>query len=175
MTLSEDDYELVAAFLEYVEGIVEADDRYGPAMRSEGETEGESTLRFDAGNNCWFEVTVRPTVPQVAVSFRTQSPEVGEEFVQSVSDAETTIEAYLGGTFAEAGLDWPDPTVTHDREADGGHVFSTTMDTEDCVELERSEFRGKVVRVLEGYLIAFGPAIEPMDGFDEADDDEHDD
>ncbi|MCH9003195.1 MAG: hypothetical protein IIC02_11530, partial [Planctomycetes bacterium] len=60
MTLTADQTQLIESFRVYVEGAVAADDRYGSMARHDREDGSTLSLRFDAGETCWFEVAVRP-------------------------------------------------------------------------------------------------------------------
>jgi hypothetical protein len=56
--------------------------------------------------------------------------------------------------FAEAGLDWASPTVEFDE-----HGYTTPLDVEYPEDLSGDEVTDRVLRMLEGYFIAFGPAL----------------
>ena len=61
--------------------------------------------------------------------------------------------------FVEAGLDWKLPTVEHNSEPGQDCRFATPLEVEEPADLDTDEVRDKTLRMLEGYLIAFGPAI----------------
>ena len=160
MALSERDRQWVEEFLDYVEGIVAGDDRYGPSARHDHQDESVLAVRFDAGGACYFEVAVRPFVPQVRVAFLTSDRWKNEEIEQAIQDSGDTMAEFVEAAFADARLDWSAPPVEHYRDAGELFYFATPLEVEDVVDLDLSDVRGKVVRMLEGYLIAFGPAIE---------------
>ncbi len=163
MALSEQDRELIDAFHGYVEGAVAADDRYGPAERCEREGGLWQSLRFEAGQSCWLEVQVRPTDPQVRVAFLTNDRWRSEEVEESIQASGDTMSRFVAVAFAEAGLNCPEPEVEHYRGNDEYYYFATPLvveEFEDLGDLERGVVRDKVVRMLEGYLVAFGPAID---------------
>ena len=172
MPLSEDEREIIEMFRDYVAGAVAADDRYGPATRHDQEDESTLALRFEPATACWFEVAVRPFLPQIRVAFVTRDQTRSEEIEQAVAEAGGSLEAFVGEAFRDAGLDWPDPPVEHYREPDGLFYFATPLEAVESqelddftglVDLEHEQIRGRILRMLEGYLIAFGPAIEPED------------
>ena len=69
--------------------------------------------------------------------------------------------------FDEAGLEWKSPPVEHFRDAGTHFYFATPLDLAEIAELETDEPRGKALRMLEGYLIAFGPAVIVEDSGEE--------
>ena len=69
------------------------------------------------------------------------------------------MEEFVGVGMNEAGLDWDEPPVEHYRDGGEFFYFATPLAIEELPDLERDQVRNKVVRMLEGYLIAFGPAL----------------
>jgi len=159
MALPEDLMERIESFRSYVEGAVEADDRYGKVSRHDRDDGSTMASRFEASESCWFEVAVRPMVPQVRVGFVTNDRWKSEEVEQAIQDSGDSMEEFVESGFSEAGLDWDEPPVEHYREADELFYFATPLVLDDVVDLDETAVRDKVVRMLEGYLIAFGPAI----------------
>ncbi len=160
MPLDELSRETIEAFRSYVEDSVAIDDRYEPAERHDREDESMLATRFAAGPACWFEVVVRPLIPQIRVGFLTNDRQESEEIVQAVRDSDQSIEAFVGLAFGEAGLDWKEPPVEHYDEGDGYFHFATPLDLDELRDVDLDEIRAKTLRMLDGYLIAFGPAIE---------------
>lgn len=160
MAMSEPDAILIEAFQEYVEGAVEADDRYGAMSRCDGEGGSIVASRFEAGRSCWFEVAVHLDVPRLTVGFLTSDASMVREIEQAIEDSDGTIQGYVAEGFCEAGLDWPDPKVEQIGEAGAFTYFVTPVDLDELADLTLNEVRGKTVRMLEGYMIAFGPVIE---------------
>ncbi len=159
MALPEDLVERIESFRSYVEGAVEADDRYGKVSRHDRDDGSTLASRFEAGESCWFEVAVRPMIPQVRVGFVTSDRWKSEELEQAIQDSGDSMEEFVESGFTEAGLDWDEPPVEHHREAGEFFYFVTPLALEEVAELDDTPIRDKVVRMLEGYLIAFGPAI----------------
>lgn len=159
MPLSEEDRARVEGFHDYVSGAVAADDRYGSATRHDRDDESTLAMRFEVAPSCWLEVAVRPFVPQVRVGFTTNDRWKSEELEQAIQDSGDTMSEFVELGLTEAGLDWDEPLVEHYREAGEFFCFATPLNLDDTIDLERTEIRDKVVRMLEGYLIAFGPVV----------------
>lgn len=147
----------VDAFCSYIEDMVAIDDRYGPPNRAEGDGGSERTSRFEVGRACWLEVAVLPAVPGLRVGFLTRSEETTRELEQMIRDSGQTAEAFVNAAFREAGLDSPESVA---QTADEGTIrYATLLQLDELADLERQEIRDKALRVLEGYLIAFGPTL----------------
>lgn len=171
MALDEDSREAVEAFQAYIEDALAGDERYGDVERHDREDESTLATRFSAGASCWLEVAVRPLVPQVRVGFLTDDRWISEEIEQGIQDSGDSMEELVGLGFSEAGLDWPEPPVEHYRESGKYFYFATPLELDELPDLHWEEPRNKVIRMLEGYLIAFGPFVVVDEG-DAAEDDE---
>ncbi|MFQ5590281.1 MAG: hypothetical protein ACE5HE_03865 [Phycisphaerae bacterium] len=156
MPLSEGDSELLYGFLAYIEGSVEGDDRYGRVSRVSNSDGSTIASRFEAGPHGWLEVAVHAAVPSVRVAYLTLGEALASEVEQAIRDAAGTPSAHISESFREAGLDWPDPPVEHGQLPGEYSYFATSLDIDDLGDLDFNDVRGKVVRMLEGYLIAFG-------------------
>lgn len=170
MPLDEQDREVIEAFRRYIEDSTGNDDRYGAAYRDDWEDETTLATCFEPVRSCRFEVAVRPLDPQIRVGFFTNDRATGEEIEEAIRESGEAMEQFLGAAFREAGLDWNKPPVEFSREDDETVSFATPLALDELFDLERSEVRSKTLRMLEGYLIAFGPAI--VDEEEEAEDDE---
>lgn len=176
MALSPEDRDVVESFREFVEDAVAGDERYGePAqlVASAGSTIG---TRFDMTEECWLEVSVRTPVPEVRVGFVTTDPAVRDGITEMLSDSGQSLASFVGAGFDEAGLDWPNPTVDSSSSANE-FAFTTPVKLDELSELRADDIRDKVIRMLEGYLIAFGATIMPDDdnGFEDDLEDDLDD
>ncbi|UCC29077.1 MAG: hypothetical protein JSU86_12835 [Phycisphaerales bacterium] len=159
MPLDELSREKIEDFRTYIEDSVATDDRYGPAQRHDQEDESTLAMRFEAGPSCWFEVVVRPMIPQIRVGFVTDDPMISEEIEQAIQESGGSMEQFVGLGFGEAGLDWGDPPVEHFDEGGEHFYFATALELDEVPDVDLTEIRNKTLRMLEGYLIAFGPAI----------------
>jgi len=173
MALDERNRETVEAFREYIEDAVAGDERYGDAERDDREDDSTLASRFRAGGSCSLEVAVRPLVPQIRVGLLTDDRWKSEEIEQGIQDSGDTMEEFVGLGFAEAGLDWNEPPVEHYREGGKYFYFATPMEVDELPDLDRDELRNKVLRMLEGYLVAFGPFV--IIDEEESEEDEEDD
>lgn len=172
MPLDQLDREIIDAFRTYIEDSLTSDDRYGPPHRPDGDDGSTLATRFQAGPSCWLTVTVCPKTPQVQVGFLAEDEQTRDVIEETIQEAGVAIEDFVGHGFAEAGLDWNQPPVQHSRGADGGQCqpyccFATPLEFDELADLDSSEIRDKTMRMLEGYLIAFGPAIFIDEGEEE--------
>jgi hypothetical protein len=159
MPLTEQDRDQIESFRTFISDSVATDARYGPASPNDREDQSTLATRFSAGPSCWFEVAVRPLIPQVRVGFVTDDRWKSEELEQAIQDSGDTMPEFIGIALADAGLEWPEPPVEHYREGGQSFYFATPLAIEELHDLDSDEVRDKTLRMLEGYLIAFGPAI----------------
>jgi len=159
MTLSNADLDRIEAFRTFIEDSVSADERYGAAARHDREDGSTVATRFSAGPTCWFEVAVRPLIPQVRVGFLTDDRWKSEETEQAIQDSGDNMHEFVEIGFEEAGLEWPNPPVERYREGGKYFYFATPLTIDDLTDLDQETVRNKTLRMLEGYLIAFGPMI----------------
>jgi len=163
MQLTDDQRERVSGFRAYVEDYVAKDDRYGDATRHDREDESTLATRFEAAPSCWFELALRPFVPQVRVAFLTDDRWRSEEVEQAIQDSGDTMEEFVELGFEDAGLEWEEPTVEHYRDGGKYFYFATPLTLDDLEDLDQDEVRDKTLRMLEGYLLAFGAALQVDD------------
>jgi len=143
--------------------------------RVDSEDGSVKALRFEAGLDCWLEVAVHISEPRVVVGFISDDESIGEEAERIIKDSGSTIQAHVGESFREARLAWPEPPVKVIHEPGVSYYFGTPLELDELPDLEWNDVRGKVVRMLEGYIIAFGPAIEITEADDDFDEDEEED
>ena len=159
MPLSEQDREMIEAFRAYIEDSVASDDRYGGSSRHDHNDDSILATRFEVGPSWWFEVALRPLIPQVRVAFLTDDRRKGEEVEQTIRSSGDTIEECVAIGLTEAGLDWKNPVVERDCDEGGCFYFATPLGLDELADLEEDAIRNKTLRMLEAYLVAFGPAI----------------
>jgi hypothetical protein len=167
MPLSEQDRAMIEGFRTFVEESAARDDRYGPASRVDREDGSTLATRFQGSKSSWFEVAIRPLIPQVRVGFLTNDRWKSEECEQTIEDSGDTMNEFVGSAFEDAGLEWPEPPVEHYREGGEFFYFATPLKLDELADLDLQEVRDKTLRMLEGYLIAFGPAIAVEDESDD--------
>lgn len=174
MPLSEEERDMVDAFREYLQGTVAADDRYGTVTHADSDDGAVFAIRFEANSICWFEVAVEVSIPRIRVGFLTTDESLGAEAEEVIQDSGETLQSHVGESFRHAGLDWVDPPVERIQREGEYFCYATPLPIDEIPDLEWDDVRGKVVRMLEGYLIAFGPAIEVADHDDDDEDEDED-
>lgn len=160
MPLTETQLETVAAFRAHIESVVKSDERYGHLTRHDRDDGSLLASRFEMAPKCWLEVAVRPLIPQVRIGFVTTDRWKSEDAEGMIEDSGDSMPEFVGVGFNDAGLDWDEPPVEHFREAGEYFYFATPFDLDDVLDLNSDATRDKTVRMLEGYLIAFGPSLE---------------
>lgn len=158
MALATEELNRIDAFRDYIEDTVATDDRYGSPVREDSDSSFAS--RFHEGTSCWFEVAVLPAAKQVRVGFFTTDAAINTDCEQVIAESGETSTRFVGLAFEEAGLEWETPAVEHGKQGNAS-FFATPLTIDDALELDSDEIRDKTIRMLEGYLIAFGPAIGP--------------
>lgn len=159
MPLNEDQSRWCKDFRDYIEDSAATDERYGPIQRQDRDDQSLFASRFEMAPKCWLEVALRPFIPQVRIGFLTTDRWKSEDAESMIEDSGDSMSEFVGVGFNDAGLDWDEPPVEHFREAGQFFYFATPLEIEDLRELESDEIRNKTLRMLEGYLIAFGPTM----------------
>ena len=103
-----------------------------------------------------LECTVRPMVPELRVGFLTSDRWVSEAIEQTIEDSGDSMSEFVGLAFADAGLDFDEPPVEHYRSEGEDFYFATPIAIEEVYDLSLPKTRDKALRMLEGYLLAFG-------------------
>lgn len=163
MSLTEDQLAYATSFREYVEQSVSADERYGELSRHDRPDGSLLASRFHMGGKCWLEVALRPFVPQVRVGFLTSDRWKSEEAEELIESSGDSMAEFVEMGFSDAGLDWTDPPVEHFREAGEFFYFATPLAIDELRELDNDDIRDKTLRMLEGYLVAFGAVLVVAD------------
>ncbi len=174
MPLTELDRDRIDHFRTYMEDALAQDDRYGAPVRHDRDDDSILATRFEVGPNFWLELGVRPFIPQLRIGILTDDRWKSEELEELIESSGDSMVEFVELGFDEAGLDWKNPPVEHFRDAGTYFYFATPLDLSEIAELEADEPRAKALRMLEGYLIAFGPAVivEEVGADDEFDDDD---
>jgi hypothetical protein len=154
----------IAAFRTGLEAHIEAISLFSaPAARSDREDEATLTTRWQGAERVWYEVTVRPFLPQVRAGVLTDDRWQSEAFEQMIEDSGDTMQEFLELGFETAGLEWAGPPVEHYREQGRYFYFATPIDLCDLAELADDSLRRKVQLMIEGYLLAFGGKSRQVD------------
>jgi hypothetical protein len=176
MPLTEDQADAVESLRTHVEEMVRGDDRYGDATRLDREDQSTLATRFEVGSACWLELAIRPFVPQIRVGFLTNDRWKSEEIEQAILDSGDSMAENVELGFSDAGLDWDEPPVEHYRDPEGFFYFATPLAVDEVFDFETADVQGKVLRMLEGYFLAFGALTGPAeDEEDDLDDEEDED
>ena len=164
------------SFRTFIEDSVSSDDRYGTASRHDRPDRSLLATRFHAGGPCWFELAIRPAVPDVRVGFVTDDPVTNDGVLELISDAGQSLSEYVQAGLREAGLDEPEMMVVHHQNEGNTYSFTTSFKLDELADLDSDDVRDKTLQVLEGFLIAFGPALlvetDPGEDSDDWEEDE---
>ncbi len=161
----EQDRAMIDVFLEFVAGTVAEDDRYGSMTRCDRDDGSVMAIRFDSGPSQWLEVAIIPERSEIRVGFVTSDPAIGDEIAEGLKESGEPLSGLVEAAFADAGLEWTGPPVEHYQDEDGQFYYAVAIVLEYFEDLDANAIRDKTARMLEGMLVAFGPAIE----FDEDD------
>jgi len=162
MRLSTNEQAAVDAFRSDVERRFGSVEGLGPALREDRPDGSVLASRFPAADRVWLEVTVRPTARQVRVGLVTDDRWKNEDFEDRIEESGDTMSEFVELGFDEAGLEWKNPLVEHFRDQGKYFCFATSLDLAGLEELTQPAVREKIGRMVEGYRIAFGPALRKM-------------
>jgi hypothetical protein len=158
MPVTPEDRERIESFRAYVEDSLASDDRYGPAVRHDEPERYRFASRWTVAPSCWFEMSINASPPEIRVTFMTSEAARNESIEASIQESGQKTDDYVGNAFEDAGLDWPSPVVEH-LPQDNLFAYSTTLRLEELRDLDDDEIRDRVLRMLEGYMIAFAAAL----------------
>ena len=161
---SETECEIIESFLTYMEGSVEGDDRYGPGARAQADDGSSFSLSFSLGDASWLEVGLLADGTKVWVGFGSTDENAPTVVKEMLGEYNNSLSSMVQAGFQDASLDWSDPPV---EESANPYRLVTPIATDELADLEFDDLRTKMERMLEGYLIALGPAIAREDEDDE--------
>jgi hypothetical protein len=120
-----------------------------------------STLatRWAWERDIWFEVALRPFLPQIRVGLLTTDRWKSEDFEQMIEDSGDTMQEFVELGFDTVGLDWRDPPVEHYRHEARYYYFATPLDLQSLDQLARDDIRAKVCKMVQGYHCAFSGTV----------------
>ena len=151
--------------VEWCRGAIEqelaSDTRFSSSKRHDRADGSTLATRWQSAENehVWFEVAVRPLIPQVRVGVLTDDRWKSEDFEEKIEESGDTMPEFVEMGFEEAGLEWLEPPVEHYREEMKYFYFSTAFELKRLDELEDAAVRTKVRQMFDGYFHAFGPFL----------------
>ena len=162
MTISGTQRELVDAFRSNFEKALAGDSRFAGHHRHDRPDGSTISTRWASAVNphVWFEIAVRPQIPQVRVGVLTDDRWKSEEFEEKIEESGDTMGEFVEMGFEEAGLTWLDPIVEHYREDMKYFYFATSLEPASIEELQGDAVRTKTRQMFDGYHHAFGPFLK---------------
>lgn len=160
MAITEQQQSLVEDFRSWIESKVQADENFGDGERVDREDGSTLATRFKDDDHVWYEVAVRPLLPQVRVGILTDDRWRSEDFEQMIEDSGDTMQEFVELGFETADLEWVEPPVEHYREHGQYFYFATPLDLESLDQIEAEPIREKILKMLEGYRLAFSGETE---------------
>ena len=165
MVLSETDLSIVQAFRDWLDLQIASQEQFSAVSRVDREDQSTLATRWQASPSIWFEIAIRPAIPQVRVGILTDDRWVSEEFEQGIEDSGDTMYEFVEEGFHDAGLDWHDPPVEHYRDQGKYFYFSTSLELDTLDRLrDDAALRSKIKKMFEGYYCAFEPLIHQEKG-----------
>ena len=155
MALIDQQNATIEPFRTWLESAVEASTRFGEPVRVDREDGATLATRWPAGRDLFYEVALRPRLPQVRVGVLTDDRFKSEDFEQLIEDSGDTMQEFVELGFETAGLEWTEPPVEHYREQQRYFYFATPLDLQSLDQLADDQVREKVRLMLEGYYLAF--------------------
>jgi hypothetical protein len=155
MPLAEQQRQFVNNFREWIESALSREERFGETLREDREDASTLVTRWPHDDDVWYEVAIRPFLPQVRVGIVTTDRWKSEEFEQMIEDSGDTMQEYVEAGFDAVDLEWPEPPVEHYRDQGRYFYFATPLDLKELNELADDDVREKVRLMFEGYYKAF--------------------
>ena len=151
----------VHAFRDEIEARFKDDPRFAGCARRDRPDGSTLALRWRSAENdqVWFEIAIRPLIPQVRVGVLTNDRWKSEDFEEKIEESGDTMSEFVEMGFEEAGLAWIDPPVEHYREDREFFYFATAFELESAESLGDASVRNKAAQMLDGYARAFGPFV----------------
>lgn len=162
MTLTATQRDVIESFRAALEDNLSSDARFSSAQRHDRADGSTLATRWQSSENehVWFEVAVRPLIPQVRVGILTDDRWKSEDLEEKIEESGDTMSEFVEMGFEEAGLEWLDPPVEHYREEMKFFYFSTGFEPKRLSELEDADIRTKTRQMLDGYHHAFGQFLK---------------
>jgi hypothetical protein len=151
----------VEGFREHFEKALAGDRRFSAAARHDRPDGSTLATRWRSAVNehVWFEIAVRPLIPQVRVGILTDDRWKSEDLEEKIEESGDTMSEFVEMGFHEAGLEWLNPPVEHYREEMKYFYFATAFEIPELAALDTEPVRQKARRMFDGYHMAFGPHL----------------
>jgi hypothetical protein len=162
MVINPPQAQAVEKFRYALEGELKADARFASFHRHDRPDGSTLATRWTSAANpqVWFEIAVRPLIPQVRVGILTDDRWKSEDLEGKIEESGDSMSEFVEMGFHEAGLEWLEPTVEHYREEMKFFYFATAFELKDIAELASADVRKKAEQMLDGYHHAFGPFLK---------------
>ncbi len=148
------------AFREQVERQLAREPGFGAVSRHDRLDRPGLVTRWLADKRVWYELDVRPTLPQVRVGMLTDDAYRSRDFEGLIADSGDTLQELIELGFATAGLTWHEPPVEHYCELGRFFYFATPVDLESLDELGDKALPDRICRMLKGYHLAFTGRVQ---------------
>jgi len=150
----------VQSFRAAIEDQLGGDSRFAGRTRHDRPDGSTLATRWQSVVNphVWFEIAVRPLIPQIRVGILTDDRWKSEDFEEKIEESGDTMSEFVELGFDEAGLEWKEPIVEHYREDMKYFYFATALAVSSLDELPGKV--GEARKMLDGYHHAFGPFLK---------------
>lgn len=155
MPLTEQQGRIVEDFRQWIGSALADQVRFKSIRRDDREDDSTLAMRWMHQETVWFEIAVRPFLPQVRVGIVTTDRWKSEELEQMIEDSGDTMQEYVEAGFDAVDLEWSDPPVEHYRDRGRYFYFATPLDLQDLEQLADDRIRDRIRLMFEGYYRAF--------------------
>lgn len=157
MALNAEQQNTIHDFRAWIERGLNADPRFAAPTREDRPDHSTLATRWPSAANprLWFEVALRPFLPQLRVGILTDDRWKSEDLEEKIQESGDSMSEFVGLGFEENGLDWPEPPVEHYREQLKYFYFATPLDLRSIDEIANDAIRRKTRQMIDGYFMAF--------------------
>ena len=157
MPLTDSQQQAIRDFRTWIERGLAGDARFSPPARDDRADHSTLATRWAASVNphVWFEVAVRPFLPQVRIGLLTDDRWKSEDLEEKIQESGDSMSEFVGLGFEEKGLAWAEPPVEHYRDQLKYFYFATPLEIKSLDELAHDSTRIKARQMLDGYHLAF--------------------
>jgi len=155
MPLSDAQRQLVRGFRDALETALADDARFRDATREDRPDESTLATRWQAADRVWFEIALRPLIPQVRVAVLTDDRWRSEDWEEKIEESGDSMNEFIGMGMHDAGLDWEEPPVEHYRADLKYFYFTTPLELSRLDDLADPATRDRIRRMFDGYYNAF--------------------